>query len=305
MYIYDVILLIMPDTKENVNMDLFHKKRTICIRGTLYDLSEPRVMGILNCTPDSFFDGGRYRDKESILSHVAKMVEDGVHFVDVGAASTRPGAATITELEEMRRLSEVLGALRDKFPDLILSVDTWRSGVASMVVGEFGVDMINDISSGDMDKKMPETIAELQIPYIAMHMQGTPATMQKNPRYGDVVNEIIGYFAVKLRMLRSLGVKDIIIDPGFGFGKTQKHNYILAGRLEEFGMLDMPILVGFSRKSMIYKLLGITPDKALAGTISLNAVALLKGANILRVHDVREAMDTIKVLNNLKESSLI
>lgn len=293
----------MPVIKDNMNMDLFHKKRTICIRGALCDLSEPRVMGILNFTPDSFYDGGRYRDKESILSHVGKMVDDGVHFIDVGAVSTRPGAATVTEIEEMRRLSEVLGVIRDKFPDVILSVDTWRSGVAYMVVREFGVDMINDISSGDMDKRMHEAIAELQVPYIAMHMQGTPATMQKDPRYGDVVNEIIGYFAAKLTKLRSLGVKDIIIDPGFGFGKTQEHNYILAGRLEEFGILDLPILVGFSRKSMIYKNLGVPPDKALAGTISLNAAALLKGADILRVHDVREAMDTIKVIKKLREFS--
>jgi len=280
-------------------MDIFCKKRTIRIDGALYDLSEPRIMGILNYTPDSFYDGGRYPDSAAVIDRVEKMIEDGADFIDTGAVSTRPGAARVSEKEEIRRLSGVLGIIRSRFPDLIISVDTFRSEVAKKAVREFGAGMINDISSGVMDDRMLETIAELQVPYVAMHMQGTPQTMQENPEYGDVVNDVIRYFAGRVRMMRHLGINDIIVDPGFGFGKTLEHNYILAGRLEEFGMLDLPVLVGFSRKSMIYKTLGAGPAEALAGTVALNAVALIKGANILRVHDVREARDTIRVVTRL------
>ena len=284
-------------------MDVFQKKRTICIRGTLYSLAEPKVMGILNYTPDSFYDGGRYSDPDAILSRTGRMISDGADFVDIGVVSSRPGAGMVTEEEEIRRISEVLGIVRKKFPDLIISVDTYRSNVAKKAVKEFRADIINDISSGSLDDKMPETIAELQVPYIAMHMQGTPQTMQKDPQYNDVVDDIIKYFAGRMKIMHRLGIKDIIIDPGFGFGKTLDHNYTIAGRLEELGMLDLPILVGFSRKSMICKALNVNPDKALAGTIALNTVALMNGADILRVHDVREAKDIIKVVTRLRNLS--
>jgi dihydropteroate synthase len=282
-------------------MDVFFKKRTIRIHGVLYDLSEPRVMGILNYTPDSFYDGGRYPDSTSVIDRVEKMVEDGVDFIDVGAVSTRPGASQVSEKEEISRLSSVLGIIRSIFPDVIISVDTFRSEAAKKAVKEFGAGMINDISSGNMDNKMLETIAELQVPYVAMHMQGTPQTMQENPEYGDVVNDVIRFFAERVSMMRQYGINDVIIDPGFGFGKTLEHNYILAGRLEELGMLDLPVIVGFSRKSMIYNELGLSPAEALAGTVALNAVAIIKGANILRVHDVREARDTIRVVSRLRK----
>ncbi len=284
-------------------IDLFCKKRTICIRGTLYDLSDPVVMGILNYTPDSFYDGGKYPDPGAVLSHVGRMIDEGAGIIDIGAASTRPGADVVCQDEEIRRLSEIAGLIRKKYTDLVLSVDTYRSEVAKRMVREFGVDMVNDISSGTLDERMPETIAELQVPYIIMHMQGTPQMMQKNPEYTDVVNDIIKYFADRVKKMRLLGIKDIIIDPGFGFGKTLEHNYILAGRLEEFNMLDLPLLVGFSRKSMIYKVLDVTPEKALAGTIAMNAVAIMKGADIIRVHDVREGRDAIRVVNCLRNLS--
>ncbi len=281
-------------------MDVFFKKRTILIHGVLYDLSEPRVMGILNYTPDSFYDGSRYPDSASVIDRVEKMIEDGADFIDVGAVSTRPGASQVSEKEEISRLAGVLGIIRSGFPDVIISVDTFRSEVAKIAVKEFGAGMINDISSGSIDNKMLETISELQVPYVAMHMQGTPQTMQENPEYGDVVNDVIRFFAERVSMMRQYGINDVIIDPGFGFGKTLEHNYTLAGRLEEFGMLDLPVLVGFSRKSMIYKPLGAGPEEALAGTVALNAVALIKGANILRVHDVSEARDTIRVVSRLR-----
>ncbi len=284
-------------------MDVFNKKITISLRGDLYDLSEPKVMGILNYTPDSFYDGGKYHDPGAVTDRIAKMTSDGADFIDIGAVSSRPGAVMVSEEDEIKRLSRVLNVARKRFPDLLISVDTCRSKVANMVVKEFGADMINDISSGNLDEKMLETIAELQVPYIAMHMQGTPPTMQKDPCYDDVVDDIIRYFAQRTRLMRYLGIKDIIIDPGFGFGKTLEHNYTLAARLEELEMLDFPLLVGFSRKSMICKALRVGPDKALAGTVALNTVALMKGANILRVHDVKEASDTIKVVKHVKDLS--
>ncbi len=274
-------------------------KRSVRIHGVLYDLSEPKVMGILNYTPDSFYDGGRYSDSAAVIRKVEEMLEDGADFIDVGAVSSRPGASQVSEKEEIRRLSSVLGIINSRFPDVIVSVDTFRSEVAKISVKEFGAGMINDISSGTMDSKMLETISELQVPYVAMHMQGTPQTMQENPEYADVLNDVINFFAGRISMMRQYGINDVIIDPGFGFGKTLEHNYILAGRLQEFGMLDLPVLVGFSRKSMICNELGVSPAEALAGTVALNAVAIIKGANILRVHDVREASDTIKVVTRL------
>jgi dihydropteroate synthase len=281
-------------------MDILGKKKSLCIRGVLYDLSEPLIMGILNISPDSFFDGGKYFDKNRMIARIRQMRDEGADIIDAGGVSTRPGADDVSESEEMRRLSPVMEIICDLFPELVISIDTTRSSVARKMVGEYGAAMINDISAGSSDKKMLDTIADLKVPYVAMHMQGTPRTMQLNPRYDDVVNDIIRFFAEKIREMRSRGIADIVIDPGFGFGKTVDHNYILAGRLEEFSMLGMPVLAGFSRKSMICRLLKVNPEKALAGTIALNAIAILKGVDILRVHDVSEARDTIRVAGKLK-----
>jgi dihydropteroate synthase len=285
-------------------MDVLSKKKSLCIRGVLYDLSEPLIMGILNVSTDSFFDGGKYSDKDKLVARIRQMRDDGADIIDVGGVSTRPGAGNVSESDEMRRLLPVMEMIRDFFPDSVISIDTTRSSVARKMVSEYGAAMINDISSGNSDKKMLDTLADLKVPYIAMHMQGTPRTMQLDPRYDDVVNDIIRFFAEKIRVMRSRGIADIIADPGFGFGKTVDHNYIIASRLEEFGILDIPVLAGFSRKSMICRLLKVNPEKALTGTIVLNAVAVLKGVDILRVHDVSEARDTIRVISKLKKMHL-
>lgn len=271
------------------------------IKGQLIDFSVPKVMGVLNITPDSFYDGGRYTEKEKIVSKVEKMICEGVDFIDVGANSSRPGAAVISYEEELRRLSETMELLRPGFPESIISIDTFRSGIARKMVEEYGADMINDISAGDMDKEMFSTIADLQIPYVMMHMQGTPKTMQKNPKYDNVVKEIITVFVCKVEKLKRLGVDDIILDPGFGFGKNLDHNYELMNGLGLFTVLNKPIMVGVSRKSMIGKLLGCTPDEALNGTVVLNTVALMKGVDILRVHDVKEAVEAIKIVEKLNQ----
>lgn len=271
------------------------------IKGQLIDFSVPKVMGVLNITPDSFYDGGRYTEKEKIVSKVEKMICEGVDFIDVGANSSRPGAAVISYEEELRRLSETMELLRSGFPESIILIDTFRSGIARKMVEEYGADMINDISAGDMDKEMFSTIADLQIPYVMMHMQGTPKTMQKNPKYDNVVKEIITVFVCKVEKLKRLGVDDIILDPGFGFGKNLDHNYELMNGLGLFTVLNKPIMVGVSRKSMIGKLLGCTPDEALNGTVVLNTVALMKGVDILRVHDVKEAVEAIKIVEKLNQ----
>lgn len=271
------------------------------IKGQLIDFSVPKVMGVLNITPDSFYDGGRYTEKEKIVSKVEKMICEGVDFIDVGANSSRPGAAVISYEEELRRLSETMELLRSGFPESIISIDTFRSGIARKMVEEYGADMINDISAGDMDKEMFSTIADLRIPYVMMHMQGTPKTMQKNPKYDNVVKEIITVFVCKMEKLKRLGVDDIILDPGFGFGKNLDHNYELMNGLGLFTVLNKPIMVGVSRKSMIGKLLGCTPDEALNGTVVLNTVALMKGVDILRVHDVKEAVEAIKIIEKLNQ----
>jgi dihydropteroate synthase len=287
-------------------MEIFKKKRSLCIRGVIYDLAQPLVMGILNYTPDSFYDGGKYSDTPAVLSRVGRMIEEGADIIDVGAVSTRPGSVQVSEDEEIGRLSGILGIIREKFPDIIVSVDTYRSGVAKRMTREFGADMINDISSGTLDPGMLETVAELQVPYIAMHMQGRPQTMQEDPRYDDVINDIIRYFANRVRIMRSMGIRDIIIDPGFGFGKNLEHNYALAAGLEYFNMLELPLLAGFSRKSMICRLLKVSPEDAMTGTIVLNTVALMKGADILRVHDVKEAKQAVRIVGKLmKETPII
>ncbi|MBE9511760.1 MAG: dihydropteroate synthase [Bacteroidetes bacterium] len=280
---------------------LFSRNRSMKIKGKIIDFSVPKVMGVLNVTPDSFYDGGRYTEKEKIVSKVKKMILEGVDFIDVGAYSSRPGAAVVSYEEEIRRLSETMKVLKSGFPAIIISIDTFRSGIARKMVEEYGADMINDISAGDMDKEMFSTIADLQIPYVMMHMQGTPQTMQKNPKYDNVVKDIITVFSGKVEELKLLGVDDVILDPGFGFGKTLDHNYELINGLGLFSVLNKPIMVGVSRKSIIGKLLGCTPDEALNGTVILNTVALMKGIDILRVHDVKEAVEAIKIVEKLKQ----
>ncbi len=271
------------------------------IKRQLIDFSVPKVMGVLNVTPDSFYDGGRYTVKEKIVSKVEKMVLEGADFIDVGAYSSRPGAAVVSYGEELKRLSETMELLRSGYPESIISIDTFRSGIARKMVEEYKADMINDISAGDMDKEMFNTIADLQIPYVMMHMQGTPRTMQKNPKYDNVVKDILAIFSSKVKKLKLLGVDNVILDPGFGFGKTLDHNYELMNGLEQFSILNKPVMVGVSRKSMIGKLLGCTPDEALNGTIVLNTVALMKGIDILRVHDVKEAVEAIRIVEKLKQ----
>lgn len=264
-------------------------------KGKLLDLSAPVTMGILNLSPDSFFDGGRYSDETAVLRQAEKMLEEGASILDVGGASSRPGAATITEAEELKRVAPVISALSKRFPEAILSVDSWRAKVAEAAI-EAGASIVNDISGGDLDAQMLETIAKLQAPYILMHMQGKPDTMQQNPQYEDVVLEVLDYFIKKVEKLRSLGIHDIVLDPGFGFGKSVEHNYALLRHLGAFkNVLGLPLLAGISRKSMICKPLGVNPKDALNGTTALHVVALQQGANILRVHDVKEAMEVIKL----------
>ncbi len=264
------------------------------------DLSQPVVMGILNLTPDSFYDGGKYNDADRALLRADKMIGEGASIIDVGAVSTRPFAKETGEEEEWARLKKVLKALRKAFPGIIISVDTFRASVAKNAARE-GADMINDISGGVFDDKMLETVARLQLPYVLMHIRGTPATMQQNPEYQDVVSEINAFFRRQLDKLTALGVAgNIILDPGFGFGKSVAHNYEILRRLDEFRQHGFPLLAGLSRKSMINKILNIDPDEALNGTTVLNTVALMKGAKILRVHDVKCAVEAVRLTGALK-----
>jgi dihydropteroate synthase len=272
---------------------------TINCKGNLIDLSIPRVMGVLNITPDSFFDGGKYKDEKSMLTQVEKMLKEGATFIDVGAYSSRPGAAHVTEAEELRRILPVVDVLLKEFPESILSIDTFRRSVAKETV-QLGAAIINDISGGNMDSNMFATVAELQVPYILMHMLGTPQNMQQNPVYKNVTQEIISFFADKIFKLHQLKVNDVLIDVGFGFGKTIAHNFEILKNLALFKSLEAPILAGVSRKSMLYKTLGISANEALNATTSANTIALLNGANILRVHDVKEAVEAIKIVQQLK-----
>lgn len=271
---------------------------TINCAGHLIDLTTPKVMGILNITPDSFFDGGKYSDSKQMLLQTEKMLSEGATFIDVGAYSSRPGAAHITESEELERITPVITALTKEFPGIHISIDTFRSNIAKACV-ENGAQLINDISAGAMDPKMFLTIAKLQVPYIMMHMKGTPQTMQLNPTYENITSEVLSYFSEKIFSLRKLGVNDIITDVGFGFGKTVAHNYELLSNLELLKKLEVPTLVGVSRKSMIYKLLDSDAKEALNGTTAANTIALLNGANILRVHDVKEAMEAITITQQI------
>ena len=268
--------------------------------GVLLDVSAPVVMGILNVTPDSFFDGGKFNDETDILKQAEKMLAEGASIIDIGAVSTKPGSIGISEAEELNRLIPVVKLINKHFPKAVVSVDTYRSQVAIRAV-DSGAAIINDISGGEFDKNMFATIARLQVPYVMMHIQGTPETMQQNPVYENVTLELLRYFVTKLEQLRNLGVKDCIIDPGFGFGKTVEHNYELLASLRTFETLDCPILIGVSRKAMINKVLNTTPENALNGTTVVNTVALMNGARILRVHDVKEAMQAVKIINKLNK----
>lgn len=270
-------------------------------RGKILHLNQPIVMGILNVTPDSFYDGGKFIEESGILKRVEEMIQQGAVIIDVGGASSRPNSAIISVEDELLRTIKHIELISKYFPEAILSIDTWRSRVAKEAI-EAGACIINDISGGDMDEKMFKTVAELQSPYILMHMQGTPQTMQVNPVYDNVVTEVIGSLKTKMEKLRSLGVHDIIVDPGFGFGKTNEHNFRLLKNLNLFKILKSPVLVGVSRKSMINKTLNIKAQEALNGTTALNMAALMNGANILRVHDVKEAMETIQLYTNLQAS---
>jgi dihydropteroate synthase len=261
-------------------------------------LDTPKVMGILNVTPDSFYDGGMYKDEKSIVTQVEKMLTDGATFVDVGAYSSRPNAPHVTLEEEKQRLLPILELILREFPETILSIDTFRSEVAKDAI-ELGAAMINDISAGNLDEKMMQTVGELGVPYIMMHMQGTPKTMQQNPSYDDVVKEILKELSEKVALARSHKINDLIIDPGFGFGKTIAHNYSILKHLELFKTLNCPVLAGVSRKSMIYKVLETTPQEALNGTSVLHTIALQNGATILRVHDVKEAVECVKLVGML------
>lgn len=271
---------------------------TINCQGKLIDLSTPRVMGILNVTPNSFYDGGKFSDQKSMLLQVEKMLDDGATFIDIGAYSSKPNAAFIAEVDELNRLLPAIDLVLKQFPTTLISVDTFRANVAKSAV-ENGACIINDISAGSLDENMMPTVAKLNVPYIMMHMKGTPQTMQSLAKYENIVKEMLFYFSEKIAHARSLGINDMIIDPGFGFAKTIEHNYEVLKHLELFEMLELPILVGVSRKSMIYKTLDSTPEFALNGTTVLNTIALQKGANILRVHDVKEAIECIKLTNKL------
>lgn len=275
--------------------------RYINVNGQLMDLSQPRVMGILNITPDSFYADSRKQTEKDIIARIHQILDEGGDFIDIGAYSSRPDASDVSPKEEMERLKYGLEILRNECSEAVVSVDTFRADVAKMCVEEYGVALINDIAAGQMDPEMFSTIAQLKVPYIMMHMQGTPQNMQKNPHYDNPVKEIILYFAEKIEKLRASGVKDLIIDPGFGFGKTLAHNYEILDKLEELQMFQLPILIGVSRKSMVYKLLGGGPEDALNGTTALHAIALMKGARILRVHDVKAATETVRIFQALKE----
>lgn len=273
----------------------------INVNGQLMDLSQPRVMGILNITPDSFYADSRKQTEKDIIARIHQILDEGGDFIDIGAYSSRPDASDVSPKEEMERLKYGLEILRNECPEAVVSVDTFRADVAKMCVEEYGAALINDIAAGQMDPEMFSTIAQLKVPYIMMHMQGTPQNMQKNPHYDNPVKEIILYFAEKIEKLRASGIKDLIIDPGFGFGKTLAHNYEILDKLEELQMFQLPILIGVSRKSMVYKLLGGGPEDALNGTTALHAIALMKGARILRVHDVKAATETVRIFQALKE----
>jgi len=280
---------------------LFKKKVTINTGGKLIDLSMPKVMGIINITPDSFYAGSRKPLLNDALLQANKMLADGADFLDIGSYSSRPGAEDISEQEEIDRLLPVVELITANYPDAFISIDTFRSNVAEFAVNA-GAHIINDISGGQLDENMFATVAKLKVPYILMHMKGNPQNMVQQASYKDVFTEVLDYFAWRYHQLKQLGIHDVIIDPGFGFAKNAEHNYTLMNRLNEFDVLGLPILVGVSRKRMVYGITGGTPDEALNGTTALNTIALTKGANILRVHDVKEAVEAIRIYLKSKEA---
>jgi dihydropteroate synthase len=276
------------------------RKNKFTIGSAEIDLTIPVVMGVVNVSPDSFYDGGKLIDEKTLLIKVEKMAENGVSILDIGGVSTRPGSQLISTKTELERLLPAVHAIRKNFPDIPVSIDTFRSWVAVRIIDEIGPVMVNDISGGSLDTKMFETIGKLKVPYVLSHIQGTPGTMQDNPQYDDIIREISNYFADKVKRLTKFGVEDIIIDPGFGFGKNLDHNYELLNRLDSFKVFQLPVMVGLSRKSMIWKALEITPETALNGTTVANTLALMGGADILRVHDVKEAVEVIKIFCEIK-----
>jgi dihydropteroate synthase len=279
----------------------FHKKVTLNAGGKLIDISSPKVMGIINITPDSFYAGSRKPGVDEALQQAEKMLADGATFLDIGAYSSRPGAIDISVAEETDRLLPVVEAIASTFPDAIQSIDTFRAQVAEAAI-KAGAHIINDISGGQLDADMFATVARLQVPYILMHMKGNPQNMNQQAQYDDVFTEVLDYFVSRYQQLEQLGVHDVIIDPGFGFAKKPEHGYMLMNRLQEFDILGLPVLVGISRKKMIYGLLGDTAAEALNGTTVLNTIGLIKGANVLRVHDVKEAIEAVKIWEAVKGS---
>jgi dihydropteroate synthase len=280
----------------------FSKIRSLNCGGKLLDLSVPRVMGILNVTHDSFYDGGKYVTSDKIRVQLNKMIGEGADIIDIGGISTRPGSKPVSEKEELKRIIPAIKLAREHHPDTIISVDTYRSRIARYVVKEFAVEVINDISGGELDGNMYETIAELNVPYIMMHMKGNPATMQNFTDYKDIIKEMIVYFSDKTAHLSKLGVRDLVIDPGFGFSKTTGQNFFLLNHLDTFQLFELPLMIGLSRKSMLYKTLETSPSEVLNGTTILHTIALMKGVNILRVHDVKEAVEAIILTEKLKSS---
>lgn len=276
---------------------------TLNLRGRLLELREPQIMGILNVTPDSFYSDSRTPDEAHITERVRQMMDEGADMIDIGGYSSRPGADDVTPEEEMDRLRRGLRIVRKLYPEVPVSVDTFRADVARMCIEEEGADIINDISGGMMDRQMFRTVARLGVPYILMHMQGTPDTMQMAPHYDNLRREVMLYFAERIDRLCQMGAKDIIVDPGFGFGKTLEHNYELMNHLEDFAVFNLPLLVGISRKSMIYKLTGGTPQTSLNGTTVLNTISLVKGAHILRVHDVKAAAEAKQIYMAMKQNA--
>jgi dihydropteroate synthase len=290
-------------------MSIFMEVKTtsmfINIRGRLLDLRHPRVMGIINVTDDSFYPGSRFTSDEEILSIAGRMLEEGADILDIGGCSTRPGAQEVPEETEKERVCRATELILGRYPEAIVSVDTYRASVAGEAVRNSGADIINDISGGEMDKEMFPLVIRLNVPYIMMHMQGTPQTMQSKPHYDDVVSDILSWFGQRTVPLQQAGVKDIILDPGFGFGKTAAHNFELLGRMNEFHIAGLPLLAGFSRKSMIWRTLDITPDDALNGTSALNMAALMKGTSVLRVHDVKEAKEVVTLFEKIYPDGIL
>ncbi len=281
----------------------FSKKSELRCKGKIIALNKPIVMGILNLTPDSFYDGGKYKNNQEALSQAGKIMEEGAAIIDIGAVSTRPGAEEIDEQQEEKRLEPIIKSLLDIYPEIIISVDTYRSGVAERAIN-LGCHIINDISGGTFDEEILHVVARYKVPYIMMHIQGTPANMQKNPVYDDVVRDIYNFFEKQISKLQKLKHQQIVIDPGFGFGKTLEHNYILLKNLSAFKKLGFPVMAGLSRKSMINKVLGTTPQTAMNGTTVLNTLALLNGVDILRVHDVKEAVEVVRLIEQYDEAGM-